>query len=157
MAKYAESTEVSSDRSRAEIEKTLARYGASKFMYGWEEEKAVIGFVMSGRQIKFVLTLPDRSSRDITHTPERGTLRSKEQQERVYEQTVRQRWRALALLIKAKLEAIEDGISVFESEFLNKTVLPNGMTVEEYMLPQVEKCYLTAKMPSMLPMLEAGE
>lgn len=38
MSRYAENTSVSSDRSRAEIEQILARYGAEQFMYGWDRE-----------------------------------------------------------------------------------------------------------------------
>jgi hypothetical protein len=34
MARYASNTDVPSDRSRAEIERTLVRYGADEFMYG---------------------------------------------------------------------------------------------------------------------------
>lgn len=33
---YAAATDVSSDRTRAEIEKTLLRYGAERFSYGWD-------------------------------------------------------------------------------------------------------------------------
>ena len=47
MTRYAEKTSVASDRSRAEIEKTLVRYGADQFMYGWQEDKAVVGFRMN--------------------------------------------------------------------------------------------------------------
>jgi hypothetical protein len=36
VSKFAENTSVSAERSRAEIEKTLRRYGADQFMYGWE-------------------------------------------------------------------------------------------------------------------------
>lgn len=34
MSRYAETTSVSSESSRGEIERTLSRYGASSFMYG---------------------------------------------------------------------------------------------------------------------------
>jgi hypothetical protein len=37
---FAEKTTVSSDKSRAEIERTLSRYGASSFMYGWNQAHA---------------------------------------------------------------------------------------------------------------------
>ena len=50
---YAEKTTVSTEKSRAEIERTLTRYGADQFMYGWDQEQAVIGFRLVGRQIKF--------------------------------------------------------------------------------------------------------
>lgn len=156
MAKYAENTAVSSGESRNEIERTLVRFGASQFIYGWKDEAAVIGFTMNGRQVRFVLPLPSKNDREITHTPARGQLRTKEQQEKAYEQEVRQRWRALAVTIKAKFAACEAGISVFEREFFYDTVLPNGQTVGEYMMPQIEQSYQTAKMPPMLPALEWG-
>lgn len=156
MAKYAENTTVSSAASRDEIERTLIRFGASQFVYGWQDNAAVIGFVAHGRQVKFTLPLPDRNSPEICLTPERRTVRSQEQQEKAYEQAVRQKWRALAACIKAKFAAIEAGISVFEREFFYDTVLPNGQTVGEYMMPQVEQTYLTGKMPPMLPMMGDG-
>jgi hypothetical protein len=51
MARYAAQTEVSSDRSRSEIERTLRRYGATAFAYGWEGNRAQIGFKLADRQI----------------------------------------------------------------------------------------------------------
>jgi len=35
VSRYAEGTSVPADRSRAEIERTLTRYGADQFAYGW--------------------------------------------------------------------------------------------------------------------------
>lgn len=154
MPKYAENTEVSSSRSREEIERILTLNGAVQFVYGWQDGKAVIAFVANGKQIRFILPMPDKNSWDITRTPGRGTVRSREAQEKTYEQAVRQKWRALAISIKAKFAAIEAGISVFEREFFYDTVLPNGQTVGEYIQPQVERVYLTGNMPAMLPMFE---
>ena len=150
MTRYAESTEVSSDRSRAEIDRTLARYGATSFMYGRSETNAMIVFEMKGRRVKFVLPLPDRNSKEFTHTPNRGTRRSQSQIEAAYEQAVRQRWRALALVIKAKLEAVETGITEFEDEFMAHIVLPNGQTVGQWMKPQIATAYNNKTMPPLL-------
>ena len=140
--RYAESTTVPSDRSRAEIEKTLTRYGATTFQYGWQQDRAAIGFVMSGRQIRFILPLPDRESADFTRTPT-GKSRTSTAAEAAYEQAVRQRWRALALMVKAKLEAVASGIVTFEEEFLPHTVLPSGRTVAQEIMPAVESAYAT--------------
>jgi hypothetical protein len=125
MARYAAQTEVSSDRSRSEIERTLRRYGATAFAYGWEGNRAQIGFKLADRQIKFTLPLPDPSSEEFVLTPT-GRERSAKAAEDAYEQAVRQRWRALALVIKAKLEAVEAGISTVEREFLDAIMLPGG-------------------------------
>ena len=107
MPTYASQTSVPSDKSRAEIERTLARYGASSFMYGWDQTRAVIAFEMNGRRLKFILPMPERDSREFTHTPAKNQRRSAAAAEAAYDQAVRQRWRALALVIKAKLEAVE--------------------------------------------------
>jgi len=150
MTRYAEKTSVPSRDSRAEIERTLMRYGATGFMYGWVEGRATIGFVMHNRQIKFVLPMPDQNAREFTHTPSKGQLRSADQRDAAYEQAVRQRWRALALVVKAKLEAVEAGIAVFEDEFMANIVLPDGQTVGQFMRPQIENAYQIGKMPAML-------
>ena len=69
-------------------------------------------------------------------------------------QEVRRRWRALALSIKAKLETVESGIAEFETEFMPYMVLPNGKTVAENILPEIERAYSTGKMPKLLEALE---
>jgi hypothetical protein len=157
VSRYAENTSVGSDQSRAEIERTLARYGAASFMYGWDRNQAVIGFVKDGRQVKFLLSLPDRDDPEFRYTPARRYERSDAEQEKAYEQAVRQRWRALALVIKAKLEAVEAGITEFEDEFLAHIVLPDGSTAGQWMRPQIATAYDTGAMPPMLPALTAGE
>jgi hypothetical protein len=151
LAKYAETTSVSVDQSRAEIERTLVRYGADGFMYGWDGNRAVIQFRAHGRFIRFVMPLPDREDEQFTTTPERGFTRSKEAAQKAWEQATRQRWRALALAIKAKLEAVEAGIATFEEEFLSYIVLPNKQTVSEWMGPQLSEAYSTGEMPDFLP------
>lgn len=149
MGRYAASTNVSSDKSKAEIEKTLRRYGATGFMYGWSGDFAVIAFEACGRHIKFQLPMPDINSDEIRLT-ETGRERAAGSLAGVYEQATRQRWRALALVIKAKLEAVEAGITLFEEEFLAHIMLPGGKTVGSLMLPQVQTAYETGTMPPLL-------
>jgi hypothetical protein len=152
VTRYAERTTVPSDRSRAEIERTLERYGATAFAYGWQDNVATIMFVMQGRRIRFNLPMPDRNAPEFTRTPSRGAARSAEAAATAYEQAVRQRWRALALAIKAKLEAVEAGITEFQDEFLAHIELPNGGgTVGAWMKPQLALAYERGTMPPMLP------
>lgn len=151
MTKFAENTSVSTEASRSEIERTLRRYGAEQFMYGWDQASAVVMFQADGRRVKFVLPMPDRQAREFTHTPGRGQARSAAQAEAAWEQACRQRWRALALVIKAKLEAVETGITTFEDEFLAHIVLPSGATVGEWTRPQLAAAYESGSMPLMLP------
>lgn len=150
MARYAAATEVPSDRSRSEIERTLRRYGATAFAYGWEGSQAQVGFKLADRQIKFRLPLPDPASEEFTLTPT-GKDRSESAAEAAYEQAVRQRWRALALVIKAKLEAVEAGISTVEQEFMSAVMLPSGQTVGEWLGPQLGAVYARESMPALLP------
>lgn len=147
---YAEKTNVSTDKSRTEIERTLQRYGADQFMYGWDGDRAVVGFRMAGRQIRFLLSMPDKDNKKFTHT-ERGKLRSNEVAFKDWEQACRQKWRAMSLVIKAKLEAVEAGIAIFEDEFMANIVLPNGVTVSQFMLPQITEAYENGEMPKLLP------
>lgn len=149
MPTYAKETTVTSDKSRQEIERTLTRYGASSFMYGWDTTRAIIAFEMHGRRLKFELPMPDRN--DFKRTPTKGLYRSPDAVNAAYEQAVRQRWRALALVIKAKLEAVEAGISIFDEEFMAHIVLPDGRTVGQFMTPQIEDAYTYGRMPALLP------
>jgi hypothetical protein len=146
---YAQKTEVPVDRSRGEIERILQRYGCTSFAYGWDQHGAVIQFEAQARRVKFVLPLPNPNERRFTHHS-RG-MRTPDAQQKEYEQATRQRWRALALVIKAKLEAVEAGITTFEDEFLAHTMLPNGQTVGEWAGPQVDAVYLGGGMPALLP------
>ena len=149
MSRFAAKTTVSSEKSRSEIEAILTRYGASAFMYAWEGPRAVIGFRAKERHIRFTLPLPDSSAKEFTHSS-RGP-RSPDAVTALWEQACRQSWRALALVIKAKLEAVEAGIVEFESEFLAHIVLPDGSTVGAWVRPQVAIAYQSGDMPKMLP------
>lgn len=146
MPTFAASTSVSSEKSRLEIERTLSRYGADKFMYGWDQGQAMIAFKMEERQVRFLLPMPEKS--DYRRTPT-GRARNAASAEREWEQATRQRWRALALVVKAKLEAVESGIAEFEEEFLAYIMLPDGTTVGEYIRPQVEASYDSGLMPQL--------
>lgn len=154
--KYAEQTSVPVERSKAEIEGLLARYGADQFVSGWSEGKAVIAFVASGRRVKFILPLPDPKAdifryrlykdKPVSHGQELSPAAQRER----WEQACRQRWRALALVIKAKLEAVESGITSFEEEFYSHVVMPDGRTLYESTKEQVAIAYKTGKIPPLL-------
>lgn len=162
MSRYAKDTEVSVERSRAEIETTLNRYGADTFAYMQQPGHAAIGFRIGGRQIRFVLPLPEREAfrtyevRTANQFGATGTgkkmRRDDEAVYRAWEQACRQRWRALALAIKAKLEAVESGIASFEDEFLAYVVLPGGETVGDWARPQLARALSEGRpLPPLLP------
>lgn len=146
---YADNTQVPVERSRAEIERTLSRYGASAFGYMTEAGRAVIVFEAHGRRIRFDLPLP-RPDEDRFTRHARGT-RTATAAQAAWEQACRQRWRALALAVKAKLEAVEAGIAEFEDEFLAYIVLPSGQTMGEVARPAIAAAYTSGTMPALMP------
>ena len=150
---YAEKTSVSVARTKAEIEELVQQHGANQFVSGYKDNLAVIGFTMDGRQIRFLLPLPDKQAREYWYTPGRGQRRTDEAAHTAWEQACRSRWRALYLIVKAKLEAVDAGISTVEREFLYDIVLPDGRTAGEWMAPQIETAYETGQMPAMLPLM----
>ena len=135
---YAVNTSVPIERSRAEIEKILEKHNATAFAYATRPELAQIQFEMGERRMKFNLPLPVRPQG------------SKAVAVKKWEQTCRSKWRALGLCIKAKLEAVESGITTLEYEFMAHIVLPDGRTLGEAVLPQVEESYRTNQMPPLL-------
>lgn len=156
MATYAKNTQVSPEKSRIEIERTLSRYGASAFSYGYDEDRAVVMFAADGRKLRFEITRPDAAAFRYTRPggyewASGARRRTPKQMEDAAAQEQRQRWRALALVIKAKLEAVQAGIVTFEEEFMSHILLPSGDTVGEWLVPQLDAVYETATMPEVLP------
>lgn len=146
---YAADTSVPVERSRAELERTLQRYGATAFGYMTEQTRAVVMFEAHGRRIRFDLPLPDRQDRRFTHHS-RGARTPAQAQEQ-WEQACRQRWRALNLVVKAKLEAVDAGISEFEEEFLAWICLPSGQKMGDVARPAIAHAYDTGTMPALMP------
>lgn len=149
MTRYAENTQVSPGQSRAEIERTLTRYGATEFAYGWQSNQAVVMFTLDEWRIRFIIEMPERSGFSRTPT---GRTRTAESALAQWEQACRQRWRALALVIKAKLEAVDSGIVTLVEEFAAHVVLPGGQSVGDLMLPAIARAY-TEDSPA--PLLDA--
>lgn len=133
---YAEKTTVPVSKSRIEIEELIRKHGAGQFVSGYSGDRVIIGFTAEGRQVRFLIRIP--AGRTDKET----------------EQLERQRWRALLLVIKAKFEAIESGVSCFDDEFLAHIVLPDGQTAGQWIAPQIESAYQSGQMPKLLPMLE---
>ena len=144
---YAAQTRVPISKSKTDIEELLAKHGAMGFAYATEGNRSMVAFNMSGRRVQIMLVMP--STDDYALTP-RNARRTAAAQQAAWEQACRQRWRALLLIIRAKLEAVEAGITTLESEFLANIVLPDGGTMGQWLSPQVDEAYATGRMPSML-------
>ena len=116
------STSVSTDRSKQEIERLLQRNGATKFASMWDQDGATLSFIMGKRHVRFELPLPSRDDKKYLRDG-RNSVRSPAAREKVWEQDCRTAWRALLLIIKAKLEAITAKVATFDDEFLSYIVV----------------------------------
>jgi hypothetical protein len=132
MGKYARQTSVSVAKSRVEVEHTLQKYGAKEFAFAFAPDSAAIQFTLERYQVRFVMPLPAYGK-----GPSEATI----------DQERRQRWRALALVIKAKLEAVECRVSTVEDEFLSYIVVPGGDTFGRIAIPQLQQARADGRMP----------
>lgn len=128
---FAADTKVTVSESLAEIERTVARYGGGQFVFGISEEQGVIGFSKEGRQVRFHVPFGEKDGG--------------------YYQRQRQRMRALLLVIKARLEAVESGVEAFEDSFLANIVMPNGRLLGQEVRRQIATAYESNEMPQLLP------
>ena len=147
---YAQNTTVSVDKSIAEVKNTLNRYGATGFGFAETAQRAMVQFRIQDRVVRLDLTLPDRAEKRFTRTPGGRHTRDAAGALAAWEQACRQRWRALALVVKAKLEAVDAGISTIEKEFFADVLLPGGMTVYEQIAEQIDESYASGKMPALI-------
>lgn len=153
---YARGTTVEIDRSRMEIERTLKRYGADQFSYGSDDSRGVyvIQFRAHSRAVRFTLWRPKSDDNEIQFV-RKGTRRPANQIARAIEQRTKERWRALLLCVKAKLESVESHIETFDEAFMPHIILPDGQTASEWLSPQIAIAYETGQMPKQLLALPA--
>lgn len=137
--RYAEGTKVPVEKSHIAVQKILKQYGASNSAYGEQGDTAAIVFTMKGRQYRIQIAYPPLSDFEYAGKVKRTLA----QMRAAREQETRRLWRALYMVVKAKLEAAQSGIVTFEQEFLAHTVLRNNQTVDEWIEPQLE----TGKVP----------
>ena len=138
MSQYAATTDVAVSRSKGAIEALLQQHGATRFATGWDAQHDTIQFEMFKRTIRFILPRPDPKARKFTHDKRGYWIASHVARQKRMDQADRQRWRALYLVIRAKIEAVEAGIAVFEQEFLAFVVLPSGLTIGDSLVPLLQ-------------------
>lgn len=154
---FATGTTVSPEKTRAEIETTLNRYGATGFAYMTQDgengaKRARLEFIANGRRVRFDLMLPPRNEKRFTRHPKYSwQTRTDAQALAAWEAETRRLWRALLLAIKAKLEVVQSGLAIFEEEFLANIVMPDGRTVGEHAMPAIAESYRTGQAVALLP------
>lgn len=148
--RYAATTTVPVGRTRDQIERTLTRYGATGFMFGQDQDTAAVAFVIRGRHVRFLVPMPDPADKRFSHTPtqqRRGATAATEK----WQQAVRSRWRALGLILQAKLEAVDAGVVELDTEFMAQLVMPDGRTVGDAVRDQLDLAITTGSTPALLP------
>lgn len=136
---YAKGTTVSVSSSQMEIAKTLERYQVHTYSFGARPGLAMVEFELSLLPIRVAVPLPGKPARQKGPSPETG--RTVDLWTR-WEQDVRECWRALLLLIKANLEAIERGIVKPEEAFMAYLITNDGRTLGDVVLPAYRENHL---------------
>ncbi len=131
MARYAEGTAVTVDKSRGEISGILTAHGILR--QGWWSEPSGDGVQFEYKGKVYRLTIPK---------PDADEMRKRDGKNYTYPHNIdwddkaakewRRRWRATVLLLKAKLEYAEDGdVTSLERELLPYMLLDDGRTMEQ--------------------------
>lgn len=129
---YAKGTAVEVSASQQEIARTLARYKVDTYTFGQRPGAAGVSFTIKTLPIRMEVPIPPRPTQEKVMNRETGRMILAEPR---WEQNVRECWRALLLLIKANLEAIERGIVTAERAFMAYLVLPSGQDLGDTVLP----------------------
>ena len=123
-------------RSRAEVERILTKYGATKFGTMSEEAKVSVYFEVKGRLVQWTIPLPARAK--FRHDTD-------------YDREVRRRWRVLVITIKAMLEAVESRLLSFDQAFLSHIVIPGtARTLGDTLVPKLDALYQGLSLPALL-------
>ena len=125
---YANRTRVPTEKTRLEIEQLVKKFGAKGFASGWHEGTARVQFFAHGRHVRFTVTTASDTREG------------------------REKWRALLLLVKAKLVAVDAKIATFEEAFVGDVVLPEtGKTVWESVREPLKLAYEQNRHIPLLP------
>lgn len=149
---YAEGTSVPVSRSREELHYMLERVGCDEVGYAaGTNGRARVAFKVKGLMFAMLVEIPDESTFTRTSKdPRRARIRTPEQRRDAWLAEERRRWRAMVLIVKAKLEAIASGVSTFEGEFMANVVMANGRLLGEEMVPRLGELVKSGCVPSLM-------
>lgn len=149
-ARYAQGTEVPVERSRAEVERILTRYGATRFGSMTEPTRATIYFEVKGRQVQLPVPMPQRTDKKIAKN-HNGWARSESGIQKAIDQETRRRWRVLVITLKSMLESVESGLMTFDQVFLAHLVIPGtARTIGEAIAPKLDAICNGTALPALL-------
>lgn len=143
--RYAEDTEVQVSTSQAEVQRLVIRAGADQCAVVWDQTQgAAVRFRLGGRYAQ--LHVPPPTGKKLAELQLRHSRWTVQE---ISDQEQRRCWRALLLLIKAKLEAIDSGITTAEREFMPDLVLADGRRLEQWAAPALADMYETGNLPAL--------
>ena len=145
---YAESTTVPVEKSIGEITALVKRAGAYRIGHIEDVDSIALQFFLKDRLLRFRVDLP--SVEEVPERDGRGSAIPLERRNRMAAQMCRQKARALLLVIKAKLESVESKVETFDEAFLPNIVTPDGRTIGEITLPQIESGYAAGEQPPLM-------
>ncbi len=127
---YARGTNVSINRSRDELERTLERFGATGMLWLRDDEarRMIVGFKRDRRAYRFTIVM--LTWEDCEKTPT-GILRTRAVAVKTADQETRRRFRSLANFVKAVMDAEDSGIINAEEALLPYLVLSSGQTLAD--------------------------
>ncbi len=149
--RYAEGTEVSVERSRVELEKLLVQHGAEGFMNAYSSAGAMLVCDLHGLRLRWDIPMPREEDLRTAKKP-----RTKEAVRNALDAEWKRRWRALCLIVKAKLEVTSSGERSLEHEFMADVMLPDRSTVGMALAHQLKEAANSGNLPSLLQ-LGSGE
>ncbi len=133
---YAEGSTVTIAQSRQEIGRILTRYKAGAPVFHEEAEVHHLLFSIGKQPIRIDLPVPP----PLGPAPRYLNNAQRSQwvaRRRKWERETQRRYRALALVLKAKLEAVASGIATVEQEFLADLVTRDGRRIGDALAPQL--------------------
>lgn len=126
---YAKGTSVRVEKTQGDLVKVLEKAGAVRHSFGRNGDLALVQFEIKETQVMMSVPLP--LLKDSFKIPGRWKERTGSQAQMHHEQLVRERWRQVLLLVKAKLEAVAIGMTTIEREFLADVRTADGTTVHQ--------------------------
>jgi hypothetical protein len=116
------STTVPVERSQAQLRKLLQQHGANSFEFGEGvlngQPTAAVAFAVHGQHVRMRVPLKAPGDAAVSAAASRSKRGQHETRATLTEQESKRIWRVLAWNVKARMEAVEEGVETFEEAFL---------------------------------------
>jgi hypothetical protein len=117
-----EGTEVAVSRSQAQIRDLLVKHGATAFSFGEgkvaDVVSATIEFESTGYAVRLRVPLKAPTAEEVSKRTARSKKGAAQATADLFEREAMRIWRVLHWIVKARLEAVEEGVETFEQAFL---------------------------------------